>query len=156
MADVAGSERKPRQTQTRETEVREKSWEPPQVLPDPTPQEGYVFRWIRTATLGAADNVNASKRFREGWEPVKAEDQPELMIQSDHNSQWAGNIEVGGLLLCKTSAENVDARNEYYENAALRQVESVDNNFMRESDPRMPKLNESTTRVQFGSGVKPG
>jgi hypothetical protein len=54
MADVRGSERKPRQTDTREEQVRSKSWEPPQVLPDPAPQDGYVFRWIRTSTLGNA------------------------------------------------------------------------------------------------------
>lgn len=157
MADVRGTERKPRQAEARETQVREKAWEPPQVLPDPEPQEGYVFRWIRTATLGQADNVNASKRFREGWEPVRAEDHPELMLQSDHDSKWAsdGNIEVGGLLLCKTSVENVEARNQYYAAAAARQVESVDNNYMRESDPRMPKLNESSTRISFGQGRKP-
>lgn len=67
----------------------------------------------------------------------------------------SGNIEVGGLLLCKTTIDNVDARNEYYAQAAARQVESVDNNYMRESDPRMPKLNESSSRVSFGSGRKP-
>ena len=156
MADVRGTERKPRQTDTRDQQVSTKAWEPPQVLPDPTPQDGYVFRWIRTSTLGNADNVNASKRFREGWEPVRAEDHPELMLQSDHGTKWDGNIEVGGLLLCKTTVENVEARNEYYATAAARQVESVDNNFMRENDPRMPKLNESSTRVQFGGGVKPG
>ena len=78
------------------------------------------------------------------------------MLQSDHGTKWEGNIEVGGLLLCKTTVENVEARNEYYANAAARQVESVDNNFMRENDPRMPKLNESSTRVQFGRGSKPG
>jgi hypothetical protein len=138
MADVRGTERKPRQAKARETQVRDKAWEPPQVLPDPEPQEGYVFRWIRTATLGQADNVNASKRFREGWEPVKASDHPELMLQSDHDSKWAtdGNIE-------------------YYARAAARQAESVDNNYLRESDPRMPKLNESSTRISFGSGRKP-
>ena len=158
MADVEGTERKPRQADDREASVREKSWEPPQVLPDPEPQDGYVFRWIRTATLGRADNVNASKRFREGWEPVRAQDHPELMLKSDHKSTWgeAGNIEVGGLLLAKTSIENVEARNAYYARAASRQVESVDSNFMRESDPRMPKLNESRTQVSFGSGRKPG
>ena len=157
MADVRATERKTRQADTRENQVRDKPWEPPQVLPDPEPQEGYVFRWIRTATLGNSDNVNTSKRFREGWEPVRAEDHPELMLQSDRDSRWggSGNVEVGGLLLCKTSVENVEARNDYYAQAAARQVESVDNNYMRESDPRMPKLNESSSRTSFGRGKKP-
>lgn len=157
MADLtaAKTERKPREIDTRESSEREKSWEPPQVLPDPTPQEGYVFRWIRTAILGNSDNVNTSKRFREGWEPVRAEDHPELMIVSDQDSKFKGNIEVGGLLLCKTSKENVQVRNEYYNDMAQRQMESVDQNYMRENDPRMPKLNESRSRISFGSGIKP-
>ena len=105
--------------------------------------------------MGNADNVNASKRFREGWEPVRAEDHPELMLETDRDSKFTGNIEVGGLLLCNTSKENVAARNKYYSELSQRQIDSVDNNYMRESDPRMPKLNESRTSVSFGGGTKP-
>ena len=155
MADGKATERKPRETEIRAASEREKSWEPPQVLPDPTPQDGYVFRWIRTGILGTADNVNVSKRFREGWEPCRAEDHPELMLVSDRNSTFKGNIEIGGLLLCKTSTENVEARKKYYTEMSQKQLDSVDQNYMRESDPRMPKLNESSTRVTFGGGTKP-
>ena len=77
------------------------------------------------------------------------------MLVSDKDSTFKGNIEVGGLLLCKTSAENIVARNKYYNEMAKRQMDSVDQNYMRESDPRMPKLNESSTRISFGGGVKP-
>tara|TARA_R110000824_G_scaffold15751_2_gene66174 strand:- start:1403 stop:1873 length:471 start_codon:yes stop_codon:yes gene_type:complete len=155
MADEQAIERKPRTTETREASERPKSWSPPQVLPDPEPQDGYVFRWIRTSLMGASDNVNASKRFREGWEPVRAEDHPELMLTSDRNSEYEGNIEVGGLLLCKTSRENIEARSEYYEKLAQKQVDSVDQSYMRENDPRMPKINENRSRVTFGGGSKP-
>jgi|TARA_R110002020_G_scaffold288701_1_gene504185 hypothetical protein len=155
MTDGKATERKPRETETRAASERERAWEPPQVLPDPKPQDGYCFRWIRTAIMGSSDNVNTSKRFREGWEPVRAEDHPELMLVSDKDSTFKGNIEVGGLLLCKTSAENIVARNKYYNEMAKRQMDSVDQNYMRESDPRMPKLNESSTRISFGGGVKP-
>ena len=152
MADIAADERTPREADSREAGERKKSWEPPQVLPDPAPQDGWVFRWIRTSIMGNQDNVNASKRFREGWEPVRAEDHPEMMMASDRGSDYVGNIEVGGLLLCKTSMENFEARSEYFANLARQQHESVNHNFMREDDPRMPKLNESTTRVSFGGG----
>tara|TARA_R110000824_G_scaffold19542_11_gene75485 strand:- start:13 stop:486 length:474 start_codon:yes stop_codon:yes gene_type:complete len=156
MADIAAAdERTPRETDSREAGERKKSWEPPQVLPDPSPQDGWVFRWIRTSIMGNQDNVNVSKRFREGWEPVRAEDHPEMMMSSDRGSQYVGNIEVGGLLLCKTSKENFQARSEYFANLARQQHESVNRNFMREDDPRMPKLNESSTRVTFGGGAKP-
>ena len=152
MADIAADERTPREADSREADEREKSWEPPQVLPDPAPQDGWVFRWIRTSIMGNQDNVNVSKRFREGWEPVRAEDHPEMMMASDRGSDYLGNIEVGGLLLCKTSEDNFNARSEYYAKLAHQQNESVNRNYMREDDPRMPKINDSTTRVSFGGG----
>jgi hypothetical protein len=123
-------------------------------LPDPTPQPGWKFRWIATALLGAALPQNVSKKTREGWEPVKALDHPELMLAGDKN----GNVELGGLLLCKMPEELVDSRNNFYRKQNAAQMESVDNNFMRQSDPRMPLFSEkktSTTRgAGFGSGSK--
>lgn len=147
--------RTPREIETRASETRTQAWKPPSVLPDPIPQDGWIFRWIRTASLGNLDNKNASMRLREGWEPVRADDHPELKIMSDHNSEWAkrGGIEVGGLLLCKMPAENVLARQKHYSEKADQQVQAIDNNYMRENDPRMPMLRpERKTRVTFGGG----
>jgi hypothetical protein len=107
--------------------------------------------------VGSADNTNVSRKFREGWEPVKAEDHPELRIMSDHKSEWKekGAIELGGLLLCKQSAESVGKRRDYYERHAASQMQAVDNSYMRESDPRMPVLPpDRKTRVTFGGGGK--
>jgi len=113
----------------------------------------YAYRWIRTATLGQADNTNVSAKFREGWEPVPAGEHPELQVMSDIDSRFEGNVEVGGLLLCRNSKEAVEARNNYYGDMAKRQMESVDNNYMRENDSRMPLLKpERTTKVTFGRG----
>jgi hypothetical protein len=147
-------ERTDRSHDTREDFVREDdSWVPSSVLPTPDPQDGWIFRWIRTSTLGQADNTNVSKKFREGWIAVKAEDHPELKIMPDINSQFNGNLEVGGLLLCKAPAEKMRARTKHYENVARRQMESVDSNYMRENDPRMPLLRpEKNTRTTFGKG----
>ena len=145
----------PRDLDTREQSVRNKTWEPASVLPDPEPQDGWVFRWIRTSMVGQVDNTNASKRFREGWEPVRAEDHPELQIMSDHNSDWGkkGAVEVGGLLLCKAPEELVRGRQEYYAKRAQDQMQAVDNNFMRQSDPRMPVFApDRKTSVTFGGG----
>ena len=147
--------RETRDLDNRENESRQKSWEPASILPDPTPQDGWVFRWIRTAMVGNADNTNVSKRFREGWEPVRAEDHPELQIMSDHKSEWGakGGIEVGGLLLCKAPQEIVDQRRAYYKQHAESQMQAGDNNYMRENDPRMPVLApDRKTRVAFGGG----
>jgi len=104
--------------------------------------------------LGQGVPQNVSKKTREGWEPVRAVDHPELMLAANKN----GNVEMGGLLLCKMPAELAESRNDYYNKQAQSQMESVDNNFMRNNDPRMPLFSEkksSTTRgVGFGNGSK--
>tara|TARA_Y100000361_G_C11111508_1_gene317859 strand:- start:198 stop:476 length:279 start_codon:yes stop_codon:yes gene_type:complete len=89
--------------------------------------------------------------FREGWEPVKAEDHPELMLESDVGSKYNGNIEVGGLLLCKAPEGKMKSRSEHFQKMADNQMQSVDNNYLRENDPRMPLLEpERSTRTTFG------
>ena len=147
--------RAPRSVDNRENETRPMAWEPASILPDPEPQDGWVFRGIRTAMVGSPDNTNVSKRFREGWEPVRSVDHPELQIESDHKSEWGdkGHIEVGGLLLCKAPQEIVQQRRDYYQRHAESQMQAVDNNYMRENDPRMPVLApDRKTRVAFGKG----
>ncbi len=139
----------------REEEKREEPWTPPSLLPTPKPQDGYVFRWIRTRMLGVEDNMNVSKAFREGWEPVKAEDHPELMGMNDFRSQFSENFEQGGLLLCKMSEEKMKQKREYLSRKADSQMEAVDNSFMRENNPRMPLLKpERSTKVTFGGGER--
>ena len=129
------------------------TWLPQSSLPVPEPKDGWVFRWIRTSSLGRSDNTNVSRQFREGWEPVKAEDHPELMVMSDINSQFKGNVEVGGLLLCKAPLEKMKAREKYFQNISDKQIGGVDRSFLRENDPRMPLLNpERSTRTTFGRG----
>jgi hypothetical protein len=121
------------------------------MLPTPEPREGVTYRWIRTSTLGNADNTNVSSRFREGWTPVRASDHPNLQIVSDIDSRFKDNIEVGGLLLCQNATENVEARMEAQRDMAASQMSAVDNNYLRNSDPRMPVLNpERNTRTSFG------
>ena len=67
-------------------------------------------------------------------------------------SQFEGNIEVGGLLLCKAPEGKMKAREKHFGEIAENQMMSVDNNFMRENDPRMPLLEpERRSRVSsFG------
>jgi hypothetical protein len=141
-----------RELENRESAQRKMAWKPPQTLPEPEPQDGWVFRWIRTSIMGQPDPSNTSAKFREGWEPVKAEDQPKLMMQADPNSRFKGNIEIGGLLLCKAPKELMDQRDAYYAEQAKAQVQSVDNNFMRLNDERMPLFSERKSVTSFGKG----
>jgi hypothetical protein len=102
--------------------------------------------------MGVADPSNTSAKLREGWEPVKAEDHPELMHVADPNSKFKGNIEIGGLLLCKAPADLMKQRDAYYAQQSKAQIQSVDNNFMRLNDERMPLFNERRSTTSFGKG----
>ena len=140
--------RAPRDLVSREKQAHS-VYVPPSALPDPTPEPGWEYRWIGTHVLGQADPSNVSRRMREGWEPVKAEDHPELRL---FGNEKTGNVEIGGLMLCKMPTERALARTEYYARLAEGQMQSVDNSFMRESDPRMPLFRERKSEVKFGRG----
>ena len=141
-----------RDVDTRATSERPKQWAPAELLPEPVKQEGYAYRWIRTSTLGTLDPRNLSSKLREGWEPVRVEEQPEMQLLIDPNSRFKDNIEIGGLLLCKTPEELVDQRNAHYVKQSESQTEAVDNNFMRQSDARMPLFQERKSTTSFGKG----
>jgi hypothetical protein len=141
-----------RELNTRAIKERPKQWMPAELLPEPDKQAGYSYRWIRTSTLGNADPRNLSGKLREGWEPVKVEEQPKFQLLVDPNSRFKDNIEIGGLLLCKTPTEMVDQRNQYYADQTESQTEAVDNNFMRQSDPRAPLFTERKSTSSFGKG----
>jgi hypothetical protein len=144
--------RKPREIETRQQSLRPESWKPPELLPEPDKQAGFAYRWIRVSTLNNADPRNLSAKLREGWEPVRAEEQPKFQLLIDPNSRFKDNIEIGGLLLCKTPDEFVRQRNEYYKVQGDQQMEAVDNTLMRQSDPRMPLFNERKMTSSFGKG----
>jgi hypothetical protein len=133
-------DRTPRTEETRDKTARKRTWERPSALPTPEARDGIMFRWIRTSTLGDTDNRNVSMRFREGYTPVKASDYPELRVISDRDSQFPDNIEIGGLLLCSIPAEIVEDRSAQMAEKARQQMDSVDRNYLRENDPRMPML----------------
>ena len=141
--------RLPRELTTRDKEKRR--WVPASTLPDPTPEPGFGFRWVMTTLLGDAQPTNVSQRMREGYEPVKTEDHPELMLEGNNK----GNIEVGGLMLCKMPSDMLEQRSDYYQQQSNNQVQSVSNKFLSQSDPRMPVFAESkssSSRGSFGNG----
>ena len=142
-----------REHTTREKTTRKRAWQRPEVLPSPTPEPGYAFHWVRVDTLGQIDATNVSSKLREGWEPVKAEDHPEITLVTTEQERFKDNVVIGGLMLCKAPKELVEERTEYYENQSKAQISSVDNNLMRENDPRMPLFNERKTKVTFGNGT---
>lgn len=153
---MANDNRNDRTTDDREMTLRVKEWAPASLLPEVQAKPGWAYRWIRTSMVGNADAVNVSSKLREGWEPVKITDHPELHLYTDPHStsRFKDFIEIGGLLLCKAPQEMVDQRNAYYKKQAKAQNDAVDNHFMKESDPRAPLFKESKSNVVFGSGKK--
>jgi hypothetical protein len=141
-----------RELESRETKERPKQWMRPETLPQPDKQSGYAYRWIRVSSMNQPDAKNISAKLREGWEPVRIEEQPQFKLLVDPNSRFKDNVEVAGLLLCKMPTEFVEQRKDYFARQTQAQVESVDNNFMRENDPRMPLFAERKSTTSFGKG----
>ncbi len=141
-----------RELENRSAVERPKAWQPASALPEPDKQPGYAYRWIRVASMGQADPKNTSSKMREGWEPVRIEEQPKFSMLTDPNSRFKDNIEVAGLLLCKIPVEFMDQRKQYYSKATRDNMEAVDNTFMRENDSRMPLFREKRSSTSFGKG----
>jgi hypothetical protein len=139
-----------REIETRDKSERPQQWAPAELLPEPVKIPGYRYHWVRISTLGAADPRNLSAKLREKWEPVPMEEQPEMQLLIDPNSRFKDNIEIGGLLLCKTPEEFVAQRNAFYAKQTDAQAEAVDNNLMRQSDARMPLFSERKSSSSFG------
>lgn len=152
MSAAPRQNRSPREADSRAATARVQAWRPPETLPMPDDRPGWRHRYIRISTMGTADPSNISSKMREGYEPVKAEEYPELMMHASIDGRFKGGIEIGGLLLCRIPEEFLKQREEYYSNQNKAQMDSVDNSFMRENDPRMRKFAERSTKVSFGSG----
>lgn len=146
MAEV----RTKREVETRATFERPQQWAQPELLPEPDKEAGFSYRWVRVASMNQADPRNLSAKLREGWEPVRIEEQPKFQLLVDPQSRFKDNIEIGGLLLCKTPIEFVEQRNAHFAKQAQAQTESVDNNLMRQSDPRMPLFSERKSTTSYG------
>ena len=144
--------RTPRNVETRAQAERPKQWKPAELLPEPDKLPGYAYRWIRVGLQGTSDPRNYSAKLREGWEPVKIEEQPQFQLLVDEGSRFKDGIEVGGLLLCKTPIEFVEQRNNHYLKQSEDQILSVDNNLMRQNDPRMPLFKESKSSTSKSGG----
>ena len=141
-----------RDLETRETYQRPEQWAPASALPEIKKEAGWAYRWIRTSMVGQSDATNVSAKMREGWEPVKLSEHPELKLYIDPNTRFPDAVEVGGLMLCKTPEAFVAQRTAYYNNQTQSQTEAVDNSFMKENDARMPLFSQKSSKTSFGKG----
>jgi len=158
---MSATDRSPRELESREAEYTDEyAYQPPSILPDPAPEGGFDFRWVRHSNLGEADARNMSYRTREGWVPVKAGEHPELLAglstsagddrveptEDDH-------IMVGDLILMKIDSRRARARQKYYSDLAAAQIDGANRDMLRDSDARMPlKVAENRSATRFGDG----
>jgi hypothetical protein len=144
-----------RDLEVREETLKVKKWQPASLLPEFKQQPGYDYRWIRISLLNEPDNMNVSSKMREGWEPVRHADHPEILIHRNPNSQYQEGVEIGGLLLCKAPSELMDQRRAYVNEKTRAQTEAVDSSYLNQNDPRMPKFAEGQENGRsFGKGKK--
>jgi hypothetical protein len=144
--------RMPRSTESRNQTQRPQQWAPPELLPEPDKQPGYKYRWIRVTLGGQSDARNISTKIREGWEPVKVEEQPHYALLVNGDGRWKDCVQVGDVMLCKTPEELAEQRNQHYLAQSEQQIKAVDNNLMRQNDPRMPLFKESSSSTTKGGG----
>lgn len=144
--------RQSRELNSRETFQRATHWAPAALLPEINKEPGWAYRWIRTSMVGQADATNVSAKMREGWEPVKLSEHPELRLYAVDGSRFQDSVEIGGLMLCKAPEEFVDQRKAYYNNQTQSQTEAIDNSFMKDNDARMPLFSQKSSKTSFGVG----
>ena len=156
MSDIEN--RVSRESDQRAKDVRKKVWSPPSSLDAPPTPKGYVHRWLRATSMGFEDTGNMSKKLREGWELVRAEELTQQIGPNDYPVMSSGIHEgvvgVGGLLLARIPEEIVESRKEYFRSKTKGQMDAVDHDLMKEQRPEMPINIDRQSRVTFGSGTK--
>ena len=147
-----------RESETRKENTQPKSWAPPSSLDAPPAPQGYAHRWIRTTVTGFEDTANVTKKLREGWDFVRA-DELESSGQAHkfpilHQGQYKGCIGIGGLVLARIPEEILKSRAEYFTRITQDQITAVDNDLMKEQRPEMPINIDRQSRVTFGGRRK--
>ncbi len=139
MTTAKKTTRAKRSATTREDETRRKPWTPPAMLDVPEPPAGYRYRWIRSEMMGELDKGNISKRFREGFEPVRPDELGEgFELPTIDDGKHAGVVGVGGLILAKIPLETVEERRAYFSNKTNEQLQAIDAELAKESNAIMP------------------
>ena len=139
-----------RSSQTRDKTARRQPWRPPSRLDAPSPPAGFKYRWIRAEVMGQDDKKNVSARMREGYEPVRLEELGDFEAPTVEDGAMKGVVSVGGLLLAKIPEEIVEERNKYFQSKTSTQMEAVDRDLMKESNPAMPISKDRKSQVHFG------
>lgn len=139
-------------------QTRVKPWSPPSSLDAPPAPEGFIHKWIRVESMGFQDTANVSKKMREGWVFVRAEEIKNQIGENNypviHDGRYAGLIGVAGLVLARIPEEIARSRREYFAGITRDRINAIDNDLMKEQRPEMPININRQSRVTFGGGRK--
>ena len=139
-----------RKLETREQQTRKKGWVPPSNLDAPEPPEGFHHRWVRFEYRGTQDDKNVVARIRSGYEPVRADEYPDMEWPQIDTGRYEGVIAVGGLMLARIPNEIVEQRKEYFAKQTQDKDDAIANDPMKDQHPSMPISKERSSRVTFG------
>lgn len=143
---VSRGNRTPRDAETRVQGQREApTWLPRASLPDPKPEPGYVFRYVRIGYgKGNQDDIsNVMGRMREGWRVVHPDEQPEIAATLPNGGKGSDRIVIGEVMLVKAPKEMVEQRTAYYSRQSKLQSVGVQSQLLKVQDARMPMLRPS-------------
>ncbi len=143
-----------RESESRESKSRKRSWQPPSALGTPPKIEGYTYKWVRLELRGDSDDANVVRRTHEGYEPVRKEELPEGYItEVVDGGKHTGVVRSGDLILCKMPDEMVAQRNEHYNSKTRRQADAVNVELQKHQSSLMPISNESSTKTTRGGAA---
>ena len=147
-----------RESETRKSKEAPKVWTPPSSLDAPPAPKGYAHRWIRVSVQGFEDTSNVSKKLREGWEFVSAEQVEKEKGSNKYpvftEGKYQGLIGIGGLVLARIPEEILLQRQAYFDKITQDRMEAVDRELLKEQHPDMPINIDRQSRVTFGGSRK--
>ena len=148
---------KSRNTETREEQTREYTYEEPNLLDIPDDvydrflSQGLALRWIRISLKGDDDYKNVGRKQQQGYDFVDPKEVPEMLPTSvvQDTGRYKNCVVRGDVALAKIAKGQAEARNKYYQDKSDSMIDAVNQQLMSNSDSRMPISNTSrsvTTR----------
>lgn len=150
---MATGKHQPRESLSRETKERKKVWKPRNRQQHLIAPEGYKYRYVRRQVKGLGeDTENILGRMEEGYIPVTPD---EIKGQVENvrvleEGKIAGTVVAGDSILMKIPQELADQRTEYYRQKVKQMEKAIDNDLMKENNPKMPISKSRNTRVEVG------
>lgn len=111
----------------RKETLEDDPWVRPTSLQAPPARQGMRQRWIRVGSGGRDDNVNLSRKWREGWRPRPLETMPSSYHAPTLNhSRFGAVVGVEGMILCEMPEERAKRRDQYFHEQNRKMTAAID------------------------------